>query len=388
MIKNIKAVTYSCYSSMFFLGLSSALVGAAAKNIGLSPYQIGILIAAQNLGFIVSVMIAGALADTHSKPRILFVGSLILAFGFLAFYSTDLFWLNLVIMFAIGAGIGTYEGATDALLLDIHDKRSNYYININHFFVTLGSIIIAVYLTYLSVNWRNAVIQSGIIVLILAVVFALMRVRRRDADHEPYIDKLVVITKDRVIIALFVATMLVIGVEAGSIGILTSYLVDLRGFSESSAQVALIVFLVGMAIGRLVVGNFSKDSQIVRTILTLFGASFMIYTLLYFADIGQASYVLVLLAGLSMSALFPLILALAGMLYPTMTGTVLGAIKVALPLGGIILPFLMSMISSRASFQMALIIFPLAFFLGFVILSFTIRHVKIPPAQGSMEPSA
>ena len=208
------------------------------------------------------------------------------------------------------------------------------------------------------------------------------------SSMNPISTNYVILTSDRVIIALFLATLLVIGVEAGSIGILTSYLVDLRGFTSSGAQVALILFLVGMAIGRLLVGYFSKDTQIVRTILILFGASFMIYTLLYFADIGQASYLLVLLAGLSMSAMFPLILALAGMLYPTMTGTVMGAIKVALPLGGIILPFLMSMITQRTSFQMSLIIFPLAFFLGFVILSLTIRNVKIAPAEKIAESSA
>ena len=262
---------------MLFLGLSAALVGAAAKNIGLSPYQIGLLIAAQNLGFIVSVMIAGALADTHSKPKILLVGSLILALAFFAFYSTDLFWLNLAIMFAIGAGIGAYEGVTDALLLDIHDERQNYYINVNHFFVTLGSIIIAVYLTFLSLNWRNAVIQSGVVVLILAVVYALMRVRRRHVEHEPYLERLRILTRDRVVIALFVATILIVGVEAGSVGILTSYLVDLRGMTAASAQIALILFLVGMAVGRLLVGYFPKTprSSARSSVLSAFPSSFI-----------------------------------------------------------------------------------------------------------------
>jgi hypothetical protein len=45
MIRNIKAITASCYVAMFFLGVSASLVGAAARNIGLSPYQIGLLIA-------------------------------------------------------------------------------------------------------------------------------------------------------------------------------------------------------------------------------------------------------------------------------------------------------------------------------------------------------
>ncbi|MCO6453000.1 MAG: MFS transporter [Caldilineales bacterium] len=378
MIKNFRVVTYSCYLSMLFLGISGALIGAAAKSIGLSPYQIGIMIAAQNLGFIVSVMITGALADTHSKPKILAIGSLILGIAFLVFYSIGTFWLNLIIMFAIGAGIGAYEGVTDALLLDIHDERQNYYINVNHFFVTLGSIIIAVYLTFLSLNWRNAVIQSGVIVLVLAVIFIFMRVRRRDIEHAPYLDRLRILTRDRVVIVLFLATFLAVGVEAGTVGILTSFLTELRDFTSFSAQFALIVFLIGMAIGRLLVGYFSGVDQIANTLLILFGASVFIYGALYFLSVGQASYVFILLAGLSMSAIVPLLLTLAGVLYPAMSGTVLGAVKVALPLGGIVLPFLMSMITRQASFQAALAIFPLAFLLGFVVLFLSVRDVSIP----------
>ena len=35
---------------MFFLGIVIAVVGAAARNIGLEPAQIGLLVSAQNLG--------------------------------------------------------------------------------------------------------------------------------------------------------------------------------------------------------------------------------------------------------------------------------------------------------------------------------------------------
>jgi MFS family permease len=97
---------------MFFLGVAASLIGAAARNIGLTPYQIGLMIAAQNIGFMISVMITGALADTHQKPRILFAGSLILGVSFLVFYLTGWFGLNLIIMGLIGIGIGTYEGTT------------------------------------------------------------------------------------------------------------------------------------------------------------------------------------------------------------------------------------------------------------------------------------
>ena len=92
---------------MFFLGVGAAIIGAAARNIGLTPFQIGLLIAVQNLGFMLSVIITGALSDTYEKPKLLFFGSLILAVSYFTFYLHNSFILNLFIMFFIGAGIGS-----------------------------------------------------------------------------------------------------------------------------------------------------------------------------------------------------------------------------------------------------------------------------------------
>jgi hypothetical protein len=50
----------------------------------------------------------------------------------------------------------------------------------------------------------------------------------------------------------------------------------------------------------------------------------------------------IFLVGLSISALLALMLSQAGLLYTEIAGTVLGSIKVAIPLGGILILFLMS----------------------------------------------
>src|SRR5512139_2111054 len=112
MIRNTKAITASCYLAMLFLGIGGAVVGAAARNIGLTPSQIGLILAVQNVGFGLAVWLAGALSDTTSKPRLLLLGSLILGFGFLAYYVSPLFGVNLVVMFFIGIGMGVFEGIT------------------------------------------------------------------------------------------------------------------------------------------------------------------------------------------------------------------------------------------------------------------------------------
>lgn len=381
MIKSTKAMTASSYLSMFFLGVALSLVGAAARNIGLSPYQIGLLITAQNVGFALSVSISGALADTYSKPKILLVGSLILALSFLTFYASDLFWINLLIILGIGIGAGTYEGVTDALLLDIHPRRAGFHINVNHFFVTFGSIMIAVYLLFLQLNWRNSIVQSGVIVLLLALFFGLARLEPKRRPAEPYLERLHILTRDRVIVALFVATALAVGIEAGTIGILTTTLAELHGFTQNAAQIGLVVFLAGIASGRLVVGFLTKNRQIARNLLALFGLSFLFFAALFFSEPGSLVFVPIYLAGAALSAILPLIITLAGLLYQDIAGTVMGAIKVAIPVGGIIIPFLMSQVARYASLQLSLLLFPLSALVGFLMLFWLIRHVKLPEAQ-------
>ncbi|UCD42828.1 MAG: MFS transporter [Chloroflexota bacterium] len=370
MIKNFSAITASSYLSMLFMGVAGTLIGAASRNIGLSPFEIGLMITVQNLGFMLSVMVSGAMADTVEKPKILFLGSLILSAGFLTFYLTNLFNINLLIMFTIGVGIGTYEGVTDALLIDIHPQKESLHININHFFVTFGSILITVYLIFLQMDWRNAIIQSGVLVLILALAFGLTKLPVNRTPSEPYQERMRILTRDKVVIVFFICTALVVGVELGSIGILTTYLMEMRDFTQITSKFGLVVFLVGMALGRILVGYFSPQDKINRVLLSLLGCSVIVFSGLYFIDLRLFSYGAIFLAGLSLSAVLPLILTQAGLLYKEMAGTVLGSIKVAIPIGGILVPFLMSTLIRFSSFEVSLILFPLSVLLAFLLIYF------------------
>ena len=161
------------------------------------------------------------------------------------------------------------------------------------------------------------------------------------------------------------------GVEAGTIGILTTYLMDLRDFTHLTSKLGLIVFLVGMALGRLIMGFISPREKINQILLALFGASIVVYSALYFIDLSVITYSVIFLAGLSISTLLPLMLTQAGLLYTEIAGTVLGSIKVAIPLGGILIPFLMSTLVRYSSFGAALIVLPLSFLLAFVLIYLT-----------------
>jgi len=362
---------------MFFLGVGAAIIGAAARNIGLNPFQIGLLITVQNIGFMFSVIISGALSDTHEKPRLLFFGSLILAASFFTYYAGSSFPLNLIIMFFIGVGIGSYEGVTDAMLLDIHKERESLFINVNHFFVTFGSLMITLYLVFLQMNWRKSMVQSATAVFLLALVFAFTKLPAETSGVETLSRRLGFLTKQKIVWLLFIATICTVGFEMGSIGILTTYLMEVRAFNQVTSKIGLIVFLTGVGSGRILVGIFTKKEQILSNIMLLFALSTVFGSCTYFIAAGSLTYVFIYLSGMAASSLLPLIITLAGVTYKDMAGTVLGVIKFAIAIGGILIPFLFSVLSKYASLRVALGLFPAIVFLSFLMLFFARKSFKI-----------
>jgi fucose permease len=359
----------SSFTAMFFLGVGAAIIGGASRNIGLSPFQIGLLLASQNIGFILSVITVGTLADSADKARLLFAASLILTASFFFFYLNDAFILNLGIMLIIGVGIGGYEGAADAMLLDIHKRRQSLFINVNHFFVTFGQLMIVIYLIFLQMDWRKSMVQSAVAVFVLTIIFGLSRVPpRKVVTTESFGKRLAFIGKQRPILALFLMASCAVGIEASLIGIITTLLMEFYGFDQVTSKLGLVAFLAGIATGRIVLGILARKSQLLKYILALFALTAIVLSFLLFASPGTVmAYILLVVSGTTISVLFPLTIALAGLKFPAMSGMVMGIIKLGIPVGGIVVPLMFSLFVQAASFKAALVLFPVIGITGFIL---------------------
>ncbi len=380
MLGSAKMITASSFGAMFFLGVGTAVIGAASKNIGLTPQQIGLLIAVQNLGFILSVTVAGILADTFSKTKLMFWASLILAASFYLFYIRGAFLFNILVMAGIGIGIGGYEGVTDAMLLDIHDRRESLFITINHFFVTFGALLITVYLIFLQMDWRKSIVQSAAVVFLLALVFAFSRVPIKGTVEANLMARLRFLSHQKPVLILFVLAACAVGIELATMGILTTYLMDLRDFDQTTSKLGLVTFLSGIACGRLFLGFIVRKSRLINTIMVLFGLVALSNAALYFVRVGNgATYGALFLTGLAISVLLPLIISLAGIRYGASKGMVMGVVKLGIPAGGILVPLLFSMLSRYASFEVALLLFPAIGLCGLGLLMVSRKALQPSP---------
>ena len=383
MIQNKNVLTTGSFAAMFFLGVGTAILGAASRNIGLTPSQIGLMLSIQNVGFIISVVAVGSLADTTDKAKLMFAASLVIAISFTFFYLWGSFPLNLFIMLVIGIGIGGYEGSADPLLLDLYTRRQSLFISINHFFVTFGELMITAYLIFLQMDWREALVQSAAAVLILAVLFGLARVPKEQAVTETLHNRFTFLRKQRSVLVLFLLAACAVGIELALIGMITSFLMEFHGFDQVTSKLGLVAFLVGVAAGRLVLGFLARTHQILGYILALFALLVVFLILLLFLPIEPLmTYLLLFLSGATISVIFPLIITLTGLKYPQLSGTALGVIKLGIPAGGILVPLLVSLVAGAISFQASLALFPLIALGGFILALSNRRLLAVVGEKG------
>jgi predicted MFS family arabinose efflux permease len=383
---------------MFFLGIGTAVIGAASGNIGLSPFQTGLLVSVQNVGFTVAVLATGAMADTRSKPLLMAAGSLVLAVSFFLYYLWPGYLLNLAIMAVIGVGIGTYEGVSDPMLLSLHDRRPGLHISVNHFFVTFGSLALAVYLLFLQMSWRRSMVQSAAAVLVLALLFAAGWVgeRRRPAAATAagargasLRERARVLAREPILALFLVLALLAVGIEAGLTGLAASFLIQLRGYDLVGSKIGLVLLLAGIAGGRVVLGLVSGKAGVPALLIGMNAAAAVLCCVLFFVPLGPAGIgVLLALTGMAVSSTLPLVIMMTGAICRDASGTALGVVKLGIPIGGIIVPFVISIVSRAWSFQAAVGVFPLLAAVGVAVLAGSAGSIRRRMARLENSPRA
>lgn len=177
--------------------------------------------------------------------------------------------------------------------------------------------------------------------------------------------------------------MLSAGVESAAIGLLSTYLADLRSFAPLAAQLGLVAMYAGMITGRVIVGALVRPERLRRMMLVLFSLSVVAFALLFLVDLGSLTWVMAVVAGASMSAQLPLILSYAGLTHRDMTGTVLGAVKTGIPIGGVVIPLLVTTVTTTGGFATALWVLPLGLLAGLLLLSLPAVRSQITPVSES-----
>lgn len=339
----------TAYWCFIVLGAGSTLLGPALLPIladfHITPAGSGPLFLASSFGYLLAVLIGGPAGDHWSRRLVLRAGAAILCLGLAALFVAPAWLLVIGAMCVIGIGNGVVDSGTNAMMNDIsppegHAREQSYLHAFFGFGALLGPLLIGAFLAA-HMGWRGAYAIVAVGALALVVMFSRLRLPDRPQSH-PAVSFRSVLALAFTPFVLVLALM--IGVYVGGEILLgdwsATYLQRIHHLDRVAAATSVSLYWGGIAVGRLLSGVatrwFSGGALLVGT-----SALALVSTVALVAA-PNAPFALIALAlsGIGYAAVFPLIMAVAGEVYPEVSGSIAGLLIGSAAIFGAAVPWI------------------------------------------------
>lgn len=367
----MKSKQIATYINFLFVAAYAILITAfspalseIAKDFDLDLATSSTVFTFNFIGFTAFIMLGGVLADKYNKKIVIIYSGVGLALSLAGFAFSNSYPVLLIFALFIGGFGGILESMANAMISDINQENSIFYVNIAQVFFGVGALVGPIG-TGIALNngisWRICFFVIGIIFLLTSLLFASIKTVNFKSSTSINLKDIVILFKEKFFILLCISMILYTGSEVGSWGMLSSFLKGSLNFSIYLSSIAVGVFWLSMTVGRFLSGLLLKYFRVEKMIV-FFALSSTIATLL--ASVFTTKnliWILIVLMGLSFSSIWGFIAGFGGKRYPKYSGTVFALLIGSGGAGGIVIPMLMAFVAQYGNVQFAFMILSLFF---------------------------
>ncbi len=371
MEKRFLPLYIGLFSVFTLFGISMTVIGATLPKIfsdfGWSYATAGAIIAAGSIGYFLSSYLAGIFLAAAGL-RLTISLSLLLIFGGLEFFAmTPIPWLNMLLYFIVGIGQGGIELSVDWATLRMEGPGGGRAMSLMHGAFSIGAVVgplIIAILISAHLDWT--LIYRGIGVLFLAIAifmqFMPLAALGRDRGHAAGGSRRDLFRHPAYWLGFF-ALFVYVGVELGISNWVAEYFVSVFRAPIPTGSFMVSLFWAGLLVGRFGVPFFQTHIQrekILIALSALMACSVMALAAIGFVSSGNIAATIagmvVILAGLGCSIVYPNIMSIIGDLFPHTQGEAVGFAAMGGGMGSFVFPYIMSNIAAawgiRAGFLM------------------------------------
>ncbi len=370
-----RAITITSYASFTLVGWSMLLVPSLIRDIrddfGQTDAGFGVLYLLASLLFGTGAVLSGTLAGRVGRRVILPTAVIALAVG-LATQGLAPAWPVLLVGAALaGGGSGALDAGVNSVIMDLSVAGRGDALSRLHLFYSVGALTAPLVLGLLvaaGVDWRVPFLVSSVVAVGLAGPLRIVGSvppravpprahgavaaaasaspdgeiaapgvdAGRPAGHIPRSLRVP-------LAALAIAIACYVGSEAGVSSWLVAFLDD---EPLTTATLALSLFWIGLALGRLTAGRLGRHIPPVRYAVAsvLVGAVAIAGAVI--GPSGGVQIGLFAVAGFGLGPVYPMIMAVAGSYYPHRAAAVSGLLTTAGVVGSVVYPPLMGFTSA------------------------------------------
>lgn len=342
---------------MLLFGVSLITLGSVApalqEKFALDGIGAGTLFSILPIGILAGSLLFGPFSDRYGYKVILILSCLLIAVGFQGIaYAPSLNLLKACIFF-FGLGGGAINGATNAVVADISEKNKGANLSLLGVFFAIGALGMPSILGTLEAkfSFQDIVSTIGYVPVAVALFYMLTTFPSpKQAKGIPF-SKGVALLREGVLIAIGFFLFCLSSFEAIINNWTTTYLTQALSIINSQALYALSLYVVGMAVMRLLLGSVFRN-QSARMILTI---SFLVLLtgciLLHLASSYSVAVTGLICIGVGLAAGFPVMLGFVGNLYPEVSGTAFSIVLTIALIGNMLVNFVMGVVAENYGVQ-------------------------------------
>jgi len=365
----------ACYD-LLVIGLVITTLGPIVpflmRHFELTPASVAVIFTTRGIGYLVSVIAGGFLADAYGPKRVVVSGGLCIGFSLLFTVLTKSWGLVVALSVVTGIGQGLIDSVANVIMTDMHRKSPGRALNLLHVWFGVGSFLgplMAGWFLEGAENWRGVLAVVGAAGLVLAGMFGPFpypefgRTEKAATQGKQGLKVLRRFAGSPVYLALTAIAFLYNGVAGSIIGWVNVYLSSLFGFSTMAASMILSLYSAGILAGRALSGAFIEKLGYGRILLIGSVGSFLTLLLAVLSPAGWLAACGYALTGLFFSALLPTALAVGGTIFPGVMGAVSSSMVGAAALGSMVIPWVTGVLAEASSIRgaMGLNVFLLVF---------------------------
>lgn len=337
------------------LQMRGAVIPALRRTFDAPEWQLGLVAPAGTLGFLITVMVVGAIAGRFDTRRLLVVGVVGTGAGFLVMGVAPSFLLFLVALVGRGLFTGVGRGSDRPLLSHLYPSQRGrlfgYYDMMWAVGATAGPLVVAGAVA--AGNWRLAYYGLGVsFVPVLGLMLHLPTPSTAGGDEPLDLAELRRIVRRPEVLAMAVGLFLSTGFEGGLFTWVTSF--SQGRLPGTLATASLSVMLAAYIPGRFVSGWLSERVGYLRLSVGLVGLAVPAFVYTFFFAEGYGILVGLFGVGLALSGIYPTLLAYATEAVPEHSAPVNATASVTSAAGIAAVPAVMGFVISGADIILAM----------------------------------
>ncbi|MBK9680919.1 MAG: MFS transporter [Saprospiraceae bacterium] len=352
-----KRVFISACLGMLLFGIGLITLGSVAiglqEKFHLDKISSGTLFSILPLGILLGSLVFGPVCDRYGYKVFLVLSCFLMFIGFQGIAHAGTLGLLKICVFLFGFGGGAINGATNAVVSDISESHKAANLSLLGVFFALGALGMPLLLGILNKLYSFQSILSGVSILPVLIGTFILLTKYPEAKHsgQMSVRHSIKLIKEPLLLLIGFFLFCQSSFEGVINNWTTLYLSQQWLATESNALYGLSLFVVGMAVIRLLLGSVFRtisSAKIMMMSFIMLGIGCLIIQLA--GSFAHAVIGLVVCGG-GLAAGFPVMLAILGGRYAQFSGTAFGLVLTIALFGNMMMNYGMGWIAEVFGMQ-------------------------------------